>query len=151
MVTLVEVDAGDARLGRLLQLYMHEWSGKIPVAIGPDALFTYRELERFGSPAAGLAVLFLAEGVPVGFALALPHGDAWSVEELFVIAGARRKGVGLAAARGLFAMRPGRWTLTVRPENPEALAFWRKVGVVEDERVEVGDDGVARTRLSYRG
>lgn len=153
MVTLEKIPAGDARLGHLLQLYIHEWSGKIVVPIGDDGLFVYEDRERFDDPAAGAAFLIFGgpEGrTPVGFALASRAADVWSVEELFVIAGARRHRVGLSAARQLFATQPGRWTLTVRPENPEGLAFWRKVAAIEDERVEVGKDGIARTRLSYR-
>ncbi len=152
-VTLVAVDCEDVRLGRLLQLYVHEFSALVRHPIGADALFAYDELSLYvHGESERLAVLFLdaESGTPLGFALAGQEPLCWHVEEFFIIAGARRRGVGMEAAEALFAARPGRWTLTVRPENPAGLAFWRRVAVGAEERVEVGeDDGVARTRLSF--
>jgi len=46
------------------------------------------------------------------------------------------------------ATRPGPWTLTVRPENPAALAFWRAAWPDAVEVLEPGADGITRTRLS---
>ena len=137
------VDAADARLGRLLQLYMYEWTALLPRPLGADALYSYEGVERCA------AYLFMDGATPVGFGLIAPAGDGWEVEELFVVVAARRRGVGAAAARALFATRPGRWTFTVRPENPDGLAFWRRVVPDADERVEVGNDGVTRTRFSF--
>lgn len=152
MVALVPVDVDDQRLRRLLQLYIHEWSGLVVVPIREDALYVYEDLPLYRDTDARAAFLFVDadSAAPLGFALASRDPtDGWHVEELFVIAGARRHGVGRQAAEALFAARPGRWTLTVRPENPGALGFWRRVGRLVDERVEVGADGVTRTRLSY--
>jgi predicted acetyltransferase len=152
MVALIPVDVDDQRLGRLLQLYIHEWSGLIAVSIREDALYVYEDLPLYRDRDARAAFLFVDAdtATPLGFALASRDPTAcWHVEEFFVIAGARRRGVGRQAAEVLFAARPGRWTLTVRPESPGALNFWRRMGRVVDERVEVGADGVTRTRLSY--
>jgi len=147
---LVQVDCDDARLGRLLQLYIHEWSGRLPVPIGADALYAYPGLAAYRDREAHRAFLFFVDNVPLGFALVL-RDDAgrWNVEEFFVIAGARKRGVGAAAARRIFVALSGPWTFTVRPENPEGLAFWRRAVPGADERVELGDDGVARTRFSF--
>jgi predicted acetyltransferase len=146
---LVQVDCDDARLGRLLQLYIHEWSAKLPVPIGADALFAYPGLAAYRDRASHRAFLFVDQ-VPLGFALVVrDEAGAWEVEEFFVVAGARRRGLGAAAARRVFAEFPGPWTFTVRPENPEGLAFWRRTLGSAQERVEVGGDGVARTRFSF--
>lgn len=148
----VEVDVDDERLGRLLQLYIHEWSGVLTIPIGEDALYAHDWLSLYRDRDARAAFLFIdsAAATPLGFALAVRDpSSCWHVEEFFVIAGVRRKGLGRIAAEALFAARPGRWTLTVRPENPGALGFWRAVRRDADERVEVGDDGVIRTRLSF--
>lgn len=146
---LVQVDGDDARLGRLLQLYIHEWSAKLPVPIGADALFAYPGLAAYGDREAHRAFLFV-DGAPLGFALlARDESGAWSVAEYFVVAGARKRGIGAAAARRIFAELPGPWTFTVRPENPEGLAFWRRIVPGAAERVEVGADGLARTRFSF--
>lgn len=150
-VALERVATDDVRLQRLLQLYLYEWSDRVSVPIGADALFEYPGLEQLE------ACLFLdVEGaVPVGFALTFEDElRRWHVEEMFVIAGARRRGVGRRAMQLVFEQRPGPWTLTVRPENPGGLSFWRRAlaglesGPVE-ERGERGVDGVVRTRFSF--
>ncbi|UJR80183.1 hypothetical protein [Sandaracinus amylolyticus] len=140
------VATDDVRLRRLLQLYIHEWSARVPVPIGPDALYAYPGLSELD------AWLFV-RGAPIGFALTRvdEHG-VQHVKEMFVIAGARRGGLGGRAMHAIFAARPGRWTLTVRPENPDGLAFWRRTvvdleHVIEEE--ETGRDGIVRTRISF--
>jgi predicted acetyltransferase len=146
-ISLVPVPHDDARIARLMQLYVHEWSAILPdkVQIGPDALFVYPNARD------GLrAVLICDERAwPAGFALvARDEHDVAHVKELFVLAGLRRRGFGTAAARALFRSEPGPWTLTVRPENAGALEFWRCVMPDATETVEVGSDGVTRTRLT---
>ncbi|MBK9036295.1 MAG: GNAT family N-acetyltransferase [Myxococcales bacterium] len=148
MLELVQVDADDVRLDRLLQLYMHEWSALVPTTIGADARFDYRHLPAYVDRARHGAYLIVDGAAPIGCALVAQDDDGcWHVEEFFVIAGARRHGAGAAAARRLFAIHPGPWSFTVRPENAGALAFWRRVVPEAAAAVEVGADGVARTRL----
>ncbi|MGO8995894.1 MAG: GNAT family N-acetyltransferase [Polyangiaceae bacterium] len=146
-ITVTWVEPDDVRLGRLMQLYLHEWSAILPhrVRIGSDALF------RLDSDLTQLrAALFVdEEALPAGFAL-IGRDDTGlaHVEEFFVVLGTRRRGVGTAAARALFQAEPRPWTLTVRPENRSALHFWRRAMPGSVEQVEVGEDGVARTRLT---
>jgi len=104
------------------------------------------------SAAANLSLAAPTGRTPLGFALAMRHDPTtWAVEELFIVAGARRHGIGARAVHGLFALHPGAWTLTVRPENPAALAFWRAAAPGATEHVELGADGVVRTRLWIAG
>ena len=153
MVELLQVEIDDARLARLLQLYMHEWSGLVPMAIDADAQFVYDELPLYADRETRAAYLLVdgSDGLtPLGFALIQRDAAACHhVEEFFVVAGARRRGARAPAPRRLFAARPGPWTLTVRPENPAGLAFWRAVAPDGEAQVDVGADGVARTRLSF--
>lgn len=51
----------------------------------------------------------------------------WNVAEFFVVRKHRRRGVGGAAARRIFAERPGVWEVAVARRNLGALAFWRSV------------------------
>jgi predicted acetyltransferase len=153
VIELVSVTVDDRRLDELLQEYMREWSALIAVPRAADGRFVYHELPAYRDTRARAAWLFVEDGDharPFGFALArCDDGGRWHVEEHFVIPAARRRGLGARTARALFATRPGAWTLTVRPENPAALAFWRAVAPDADEAVELGDDGVARTRRSF--
>src|SRR5262249_10579047 len=135
---------------RLVQLYVHEWSALLPHEIGADGLYEcdwiagYRDLEARG------VYLFVDGERPGGFGLVSRFpGGGWAGGGFFVGAGARPRGVGRAAAAALFATRPGPWTLTVRPENPRARAFWSAILPDAGVAVEVGADGVARTRLSF--
>jgi predicted acetyltransferase len=151
-IALEQVHGGDARLGRLVQLYLHDWSAMIPLPIDADGSFPHDELPLYGAEGGRVAFLLHDEerGAPVGFALLLlDAAGCWHVEDFFVVAGLRRRGVGTAAARALFATRPGRWSLTVRPENPSALAFWSRVVPGARRTLEIGRDGVTRTRLSF--
>ena len=150
---LVRVDCHDVRLTRLLQLYIHEFSAILPIPIGPDALFQYPDLPHYTCEAMEhVAYLFVDSDAltPLGFALIDFDAPSWQVKEFFVLAGARGRGLGARAATALFAQHPGPWTLTVRPESPSALAFWRAVATGAEERIEVGErDGIRRTRLSF--
>src|SRR5688572_1196968 len=102
---LVRVGADDVRLLRLLQLYLHEWSGRLPAKIGPDALYRYDDLAEWRTDTNDVrrAWLFVVDEAPVGFALTWFDGTQTHVEEFFVVVGARHRGVGAAAARALFA------------------------------------------------
>jgi predicted acetyltransferase len=149
-VTLARIDANDQRLAHLMQLYIYEWSALIRVPIGDDALFRYDFVELAQDHEKRIPFLFLMPPAsPVGFGLIVHETGLATVEEFFIIAGARRHGLGLAAAQALFATRPGPWTLTVRSENPAALKFWRRVAPGADEQVAVGADGMIRTRLRF--
>lgn len=145
---LVDVAPGDARLLRLLQLYIYEWTALLPSLPLPnaDGSFTYpKNIEHHR------AVLFVDDASPIGFALTNVEDGVGHVEEFFVIAGVRRRGIGAHAAAALFAGAL-QWTFTVRPENPRALSFWRSVTSSfrdRHESVEVGDDGIARTRFRF--
>jgi predicted acetyltransferase len=150
MVEVVTVDVDDPRFARLLQLYLHEWSGLLPLPIGDDATYVHPDLHRYRGDDGHASWLFVDGTTPVGFSLVRREPDGcWRVMDFFVIAGARRRGAGRRAAADLFATRPGRWTLTVRPENPRALAFWRNVDGGVGEQIETGNDGIERTRLWY--
>jgi predicted acetyltransferase len=146
MVAALPVGRDDLRLSRLLQLYLHEWSGRIPLPIGDDALYRYPELDGWQGEDHD-AVLFLDDGRAIGFALAARDAAMiWHVEEFFIVLGERRRGRGAQAFDALAARHPGRWTLTVRPENPDGFAFWARV-FGSDPVAELGDD-VVRQRFT---
>jgi predicted acetyltransferase len=149
MVSLLEVHGDDPRLAQLLQRYLREWSAVLQVPVSQDGLLDYPELPLYHGSGQHAAFLFI-DGEPIGFAFAAQDpGGRWHVEDFFIVAEVRRGGVGTRAARALFAARPGTWTLTVRPENPGGLAFWKRVLPHAEAVEEPGDDGVTRTRFSW--
>jgi predicted acetyltransferase len=72
--------------------------------------------------------LFRLGGSPAGFAFVRGlTGEERLMSEFFVVRGARREGVGRAAAEALFARHPGRWEIPFQDHNRAAAGFWREV------------------------
>ncbi|MGM1064523.1 GNAT family N-acetyltransferase [Saccharothrix sp. Mg75] len=117
-------------LAALLQLYLHDFSEVRPMRLGADGTFPYPYLDAYFGGAERDARLITVSGEPAGFAMARGdvHDDgSWNVAEFFVVRGHRGTGVAREAARRLFALRPGGWTLRFDDANPGAAAFWRAV------------------------
>ncbi|MBP9693428.1 MAG: GNAT family N-acetyltransferase [Alphaproteobacteria bacterium] len=51
----------------------------------------------------------------------------WNMGEFFILAKFQGKGIARAVARQIFKQHPGRWTVSVMPENIKAVKFWRKM------------------------
>ncbi len=127
---------------------MREWSAILPMRPEADGRFVYPHAYRFVDD--DHEPLLFDDGAKiVGFALARRVDDAWQVQEFFVLPAERRRRVGQAAFAALVSRRPGPWTLTVREENPAALAFWSRV-FAEPPVTELGADGVSRRRFWLR-
>jgi predicted acetyltransferase len=73
--------------------------------------------------------VILDSGVRVGFALVTrpPGGARHRLSEFFIVASARRRGLGRAAAQLLFSRFGGEWEIVEDEQNRAALAFWRSV------------------------
>ncbi|HEB0101022.1 TPA: GNAT family N-acetyltransferase [Serratia marcescens] len=94
--------------------------------LGADGDYPYlplywREVGRY-------PYLILSDRQTAGFAL-VRRLDSVTVEmaEFYIKPEWRRTGLGLRAARALFVQHPGGWSLSVSPDNPRGLAFWRAV------------------------
>ena len=51
----------------------------------------------------------------------------WCLEELYLVRGARKKGIASSAVKLLMSAHPGKWCLHVFEKNAAALAFWKKI------------------------
>ena len=72
----------------------------------------------------------LEDGELVGFVLldkqaTSPNID-WNMGEFFILAKFQGKGVAREVAKQIWLNFPGKWEVSVIPENKPALAFWRK-------------------------
>jgi predicted acetyltransferase len=119
----------------LLQLYTHDfsefWQGLPRGELGPDGRFADYPLESYWTQADHVPLILRAGGHLAGFALvnAASHSGLpadRNMAEFFVVRKHRRGGLGLAAAREVFARFPGLWEVAVARRNVAALAFWRK-------------------------
>jgi predicted acetyltransferase len=73
--------------------------------------------------------VILNDGARVGFALVTRPmaGDRHRLSEFFIVAAARRLGIGRSAATLLMTRFAGEWEIVEDEHNRPALAFWRNV------------------------
>jgi predicted acetyltransferase len=139
MVTEVEVIAAalaDKSVVRnLLELYLHDFSEMTASDVDEHGLFGYGRLDDYWTEPGRHPFLFRADGRLAGLAL-VRSGTPHDMAEFFVMRKYRRGGVGLLAARALFAMFPGEWQVREMAANTGATAFWRQaIPVPFDEEV----------------
>jgi predicted acetyltransferase len=111
----------------LLQLYIHDFSELIPVDIGDDARYSYKNLALYWSDASRLPFLARLDGKLAGFALVtrIPEDDeAYDMAEFFVLRRYRRRGIGRELAEKVWLDCRGRWQIRVMANNRAALRFW---------------------------
>src|SRR5690606_36887327 len=129
-------------LHNLFELYAHEFSEYVPLALKPSGRFEVIPSEAWWT-AEGYHPFFIRCGDNLaGFALArrgsgvTGANDVMDVAEFFVVRGMRRRGVGLSAARALFCRFSGNWEVRARKTNLPALTFWlRAAEAVSDGAV----------------
>jgi predicted acetyltransferase len=117
-------------LGNLLELYMHDFSDLVPIDVGDDGRYGYKNLPLFWSDNSRLPFLARLDGKIVGFALVTqssePSGDgeAWDMAEFFVLRRYRHRGIGIQLAEKVWLHCPGRWQIRVMEKNVLARKFW---------------------------
>ena len=128
-------EADAPMLANLLELYVHDLSAAFPnVELGADGRFGYPQLPLYWSePDRRFAFIVKHAGRIAGFVFAKvgsPAADAadvLDVAEFFILRRYRRSGVGREAARRLWTLHPGRWTVRVYEANRSGLSFWTRV------------------------
>lgn len=140
-------ESGAETLDRLFQLYAHDWSEWLPLALDERGRFAATPSPDWWARDDHWPFFLRDAGALVGFALvsrgsrAGGPSDVMDVGEFFVVRGARRRGTGSTAAKALFARFPGAWEVRVRRSNPTARAFWaRLVGGTPRAHVREGVD-----------
>jgi predicted acetyltransferase len=119
-------------LDNLFQLYAHDFSEHVPIAIEPSGRFGVTPGSEWWSREDHFAYLIKRQGALAGFALAragsrvIEAPDVMDVAEFFILRGERRTGVGKSAAHALFAEFPRAWEVRVRQTNVPALLFWSR-------------------------
>jgi predicted acetyltransferase len=120
-------------LRNLFELYVHDFSEYLPIDLQPSGRFDVPVGDQWWAREDHFPFFIRAGGKLSGFVL-VRRGSRISgatgvmdVAEFFVLRGARRHGVGSAAAVALFDMFPGAWEIRIRRANPAALKFWARV------------------------
>ena len=107
-------------------------SGIFP-ALGEWAERESEFLAGWFSAAAAHPFVILVDGHRAGFALVspppvMPRASVdFRMSEFFVVAAARRRGVGASAASLIFSRFAGDWEVVEDEQNRPALQFWRSV------------------------
>jgi predicted acetyltransferase len=147
-LSVVDVEVLEARyddkpvVRRLLELYSYDFSRYDDADVDAHGLYGYRYLDNYWTEPARCPFLFRVEERWAGCALvrAGSAGVPHDMTEFFVLAKYRRRGVGIAAARALFALFPGPWQVRQLTANTDATNFWRRAIPVpfEEELTETG-------------
>lgn len=120
-------------LQQLFELYCHDFSEQLPLELKASGRFEIPIGSEWWTRDDHFPFFIRRQDVLAGFALVrrgsrvTSADDVMDVAEFFVVRGARRSGVGAAAAREVFARFPGAWEVRVRTSNRAALAFWSRV------------------------
>jgi predicted acetyltransferase len=112
-------------LKRLLELYLHDFSEFDRADVDARGRFSYPYLDPYWTEPERHPFLFRVNGRWAGFAL-VRSGTPHDMAEFFVMRKYRRLGVGVQAARALFARFPGEWQVRQMNQNGAATTFWRE-------------------------
>jgi predicted acetyltransferase len=124
-------------LANLLELYIYDFSEYLPVELGPDGRFGYKNLCEYWSEPDHHPFLITVDEKLAGFALVKKartfssddqagSDTVWDMAEFFIVRANRRRGVGLIAAHQIWCQFPGRWQVRVMRANLAALNFWQR-------------------------
>jgi len=140
-------------LGRLLQLYLYDFTEFQPRELNAHGEFEYRYLDLYWAPDYGekrYPFYIRSEGSLAGLAMVRFVNGVNVMSEFFVLRPYRRRGVGAAAARAVFAALPGRWLVPEVTANLAAQAFLHGVidGVTGVRFDEVRDENGLTQRFT---
>lgn len=117
-------------LARLLELYQYDFSEYDGGDVNPYGLYGYAYLDYYWTEKGRYAYFIKVDGKLAGFVMLCGYcyvsreKDVHFLSEFFVMKKYRRKGIGSTAFREILRLHPGKWELTVHPNNPGAETFW---------------------------
>lgn len=125
----LDVDIAPATLGdkiavrHLLELYAYDFSDFTAWDVDEHGLFGYRYLDHYWTEPDRHPFIIRVDRRIAGFAF-VRSGRPHDMAEFFILRKYRGRGVGVQAARSLFASFPGDWQVRQLAANTPATAFW---------------------------
>ena len=110
---------------QLLELYQYDFSEFVEADVNEQGLYGYEYLDNYWTDADRDPLLLKVDGNWAGFAL-VRTGSPHDMAEFFVMRKYRRSGIGIEAARAVFARFPGAWQVRQMTSNPSSTIFWRR-------------------------
>lgn len=120
-------------LARLIELYEYDFSEYENTDVNFLGLYGYTYLDYYWTENRRFPYFIKVDGKLAGFVMICDYcyvskdADRLFVSEFFIMKKYRKKGVGKFAAKQIFKMHPGKWELTVNPNNTPSLIFWESV------------------------
>jgi predicted acetyltransferase len=119
-----------AVLANMLELYVYDFSEFLPIELGDDGRFGYKNLGLYWTDPRRQAFLVRFQNKLAGLVL-IKRGseisgneEVWDIAEFFILRGYRRRGIGAEVAAKVWRLCPGLWEVRVRAKNAAALQFW---------------------------
>lgn len=123
----VEIDtatfADKDAIRHLLELYAYDFCDFTDDDVDEHGSFGYRYLDQYWTEPDRHPFLIRDDEHIAGFAF-VRSGRPHDMAEFFILRKYRRGGVGVRAARSLFATFPGDWQVRQVAANAAAVAFW---------------------------
>jgi predicted acetyltransferase len=110
---------------QLLEFNGYEFSRLTDADLDAHGRFGYRYLDHYWTEPDRRPFLITVDAHLAGMAL-VGVGPPHTIAEFLIMPKYRRRGVGTAAARQLFARFPGAWDVHELARNTAAVDFWRK-------------------------
>lgn len=117
-------------LARLIELYEYDFSEYENSDVSFLGLYGYKYLDHYWIEKRRFPYFIKVDGKFAGFVMVCDHchvsddKDTLFMSEFFVMKKYRRKGIGKYAAKKVIDMHPGKWELTVHPNNKASHIFW---------------------------
>lgn len=112
----------------MAQLYVYDASRELGFSISADGRYNPKSYRCYCEDSDKIAYIIKVYDEIAGFALISEKGLAkhtdWKVDQFFILAKFQRSGIGKSAAEKIWQLHPGKWELSVIPENTSALKFW---------------------------
>lgn len=147
-VTVVPVLEGDKPVvRRLLELNSHDFSEVDGRDLGPHGEYGYPYLDHYWIPGENRHPFLIDVDGQIGGCALVRAGEPHEFGEFFVVRKYRRRGVGVLAARAVFAQFSGAWFVHEVSGNDAAVNFWRRaIPVAFDETTD--EHGTTQTFLA---
>ena len=131
-INLVKVKLeGKAKLKGLMSLYLHDLSEFAKdLKINEDGLFEYEGIDLYFEDEELMPFFICSENEVVGFVLVNsgkfigPNID-YSIHELFILKGFRKKGIARIAIKKILNSYMGEYKVEQLKENKTAIRFWK--------------------------
>lgn len=117
-------------LANMLELYAHDFSEFLPLELGDEGRFGYKNLDLYWSDMSRQPFLAKFQGKLAGLVLVKRgseisgNEEVWDMAEFFILRRYRRRGVGTELAAKVWRRCPGLWEIRVAANNVPALQFW---------------------------